>query len=83
MEMIWDHSVTQENCGSKLPIVIPYQQLIHTLLYLLYEIIYGIVQLQRKTVYCGVKKAKKGLKKTSLCLSTISEQYIQIQWGYF
>ena len=36
--MIWDHSVTgtQENCGSELPIAIPYQQLIQTLLYLLY-----------------------------------------------
>ena len=33
--MVWDHSVTQENFGSEQPIVIPYQQLIHTLLYLM------------------------------------------------
>ena len=64
-------------------IVIPYQQLIHTLLYLLYKIIHGIVQLHRKSVYPSVKKAKNRLKKTSQCSSRISKQYIKIQWGYF
>ena len=33
--LVWDHSVTQENFGSEQPIVKPYQQLIHTLLYLM------------------------------------------------
>ena len=107
-----------EYCGSKPPILIPYQQLIHILLYLLYGNDMGSFSYTRKlweeaahsyTITAAYshfavpalwnyiwdrsvtqencvlrcKKSKKRFKKTSHCFCRISEQYIQIQWGYF
>ena len=64
MEMILDHLVTQKNCGSKRPIVIPYQQLIYTLLHLLHGNDMGSFSYTAK-LYIVVLKKQKRQKQTT------------------